>query len=100
MDDNIIIHVSDWNMRDKVITVPRVAALDILTESSLDPKSKATKLWDLGMADYENRVNSDPRASEMDEAELFFDWPMTVFGDPADARWEADLQEQIAELEE
>lgn len=98
MKDPFVIHVSNWNFQDRVITVPRAEALAILKDKSIAPNDRCSKVWDLAVE--ADTILHDPRVSEMDEAELFISWNMVDAGKRELDSWEKDLQYEIAELEE
>ena len=70
----IIIHIADWNGNDRVITVPRDKAKEILLDTTIPAKDRMDRLYDLAINRKENTeddVNArhDPRASEMEIAQ-------------------------------
>lgn len=92
------IHISDWNMNDRVIFFDRKEdALAIITDKTLTPSERMSKVY--GAA---TRREGDPRASEMDSADMFLAWPSDcgALGFPDHKEWERDLAATLADLEE
>ena len=100
MSATIDIHVMDWNDHDRVITVSKADALAILRDTSKSPWERMQSLYELAVLD--GNVIGDPRASQMDEADMFLGWPTKdekVLGYPSPAQWQHDLDEELANLE-
>lgn len=92
------IHISDWNMDDRVLHFEKKEdALAVLTDGSLTPSEKMSKLYDASP-----ERDGDPRASAMDNADMFLAWPSDcgALGFPGPAEWKRDLADALAELEE
>ena len=96
-EETTTIHVSDWNMNDRVLTVPRDKFIALVKVTH--PKSVKKMLN--AIYDMKTDLSGDPRASEMEGAEFFVDWcaldGVLAYHPEGDL---AELKRQIEEAEE
>src|SRR5688572_13581408 len=94
--ETIIIHICDWNLNDRVITVPKDKAAVILLDTTKLASDRMSTVYSL--ARDEGTIISDPRVSEMDEADLFLSWPGDAVGFVPDDRWDHEFEEDLDAL--
>lgn len=94
----LAIHFGDHNLNDRYFEVPEDKARAILLDASLTPEQRQSAIWKL--AAEEGTTESDPRMSQLDNADLFLPWPSQALGFITPEEWQRDLDQWFAENEE
>jgi len=87
------IHISDWNMNDRVIEVDDKRAAEIIVQTAATATERMRMLYDAAKSN--GAVSLDPRASELEEAEIFLSWPGPAMGFVPDGMWDSEFCEEI-----
>lgn len=98
----IVIHIADWSGNDRVITVPRDKAKEILLDTTIPANTRMDRLYELALhrtnTEDDQNARHDPRASEMENAEMYLTWPGVPANYTTNENWDEEHAEDLAAL--